>query len=332
MSKEVKSDYYTYGLANPLKLSKESYIGGKSLYEYEYFYIGYSGDEKRLDSHLACYDSDKNINKKDIIREIQKAGLDVKFIKIIENVNKQTAISKEIEMISYYGREDLGLGPLANRTNGGDGGCSNDPRKRIDLTGQQFGRLTVLKFAEMDKGRNSKWLCECECGNEKIVYMSGLRTGDSQSCGCLMKERVRKAVTIHGMTGSAVHNAWNFIKKSCYNINDKEYEKYGAKGIKLCERWKDSFENFYEDMGDRPSDTYILGRINTKDNFEPSNCKWMTRIEKNNNRKNNTWLQIENESKTTSEWARISGTNYNTIKSRLRIGWSHKEAVYGKER
>lgn len=130
-NQKEKSDYYTYGLANPLKLSKESYIGGISLYEYEFFYIGYTGREERLDEHLACKKSDKNIDKKNIIREIQEAGEKVIVVKFVEGVVKWTAISKEIEQIAYYGREDLGLGPLTNRTNGGDGTADGEDHQNF---------------------------------------------------------------------------------------------------------------------------------------------------------------------------------------------------------
>ena len=117
---EEKSDYYVYGLANPLKPSKESYIGGKSLHEYEFFYFGFSGREERLDEHLGCYAADKNYHKKNTIKKIQRNDEEVIFVKMLENVNKQTAVDEEIEMIAYYGRADKGLGPLANMTDGGE--------------------------------------------------------------------------------------------------------------------------------------------------------------------------------------------------------------------
>ncbi|MCK4500680.1 hypothetical protein KAU11_09280 [Candidatus Babeliales bacterium] len=255
-----KSDYYVYGLVNPLKSSKESYIGGDSLYEYEYFYFGYSGDEKRLDQHLKGKKSDKNYHKKNTIKKIERNGKKVILKKIIENVDKQTAKNKEIEMIAYYGRCDLGLGPLTNMTDGGDGG--NTSNKRIDLTGKKFGRLLVLEFKERTKHRKLKWLCRCDCGTEKIIDGSHMKSGKIKSCGCQQRENIKKACTKHNKSNSKIFHTWWYIFKT-YNEKNK-----------VCDRWT-TFKNFYEDMGDRPSDNHRLKRLDGNGNFEPSNCKWI---------------------------------------------------------
>lgn len=134
MINSKENQFYTYGLADPRKLSKESYVGGISLHDYEFFYFGYSGREERIDEHLACKKSDKNMEKKNIIKEIQSAGKEVIIVKIIENVDEYTAIKKEIERIAYYGRADLDLGPLTNKTNGGDGGCIVTPLMRDKIS------------------------------------------------------------------------------------------------------------------------------------------------------------------------------------------------------
>ena len=123
--------YHVYVLINPLKPSKESYIGGASLYNIEPFYFGYTYREERLDEHLDCRKTDKNKHKKNTIKKIRRNGLEPIFIKILETIDEQTAKNKEIEMIAYYGRADKGLGPLTNMTDGGDGGdtISNHPNK-----------------------------------------------------------------------------------------------------------------------------------------------------------------------------------------------------------
>ena len=267
-----KSDYYTYGLANPLKSSKDSYIGGNSLYEYEYFYFGYSGDEKRLDHHLKCRKSDKNYHKKDTIKKIRKNDSEPIFIKILENVNKQTAIDKEIEMIAYYGRDDLDLGPLTNKTNGGDGGAT---RTREDLTNQKFNRWTVIKFIGVTKNRQSNWLCKCVCGIKKEILSHNLKNGKSKSCGCLREESTAKKMTTHGKSYTPEYRILGTIKWKCYNENSPYYKDY--EGIIICERWLESFENFYGDMGERPSDKHILSRKDKNGNFEPNNCEWKAR-------------------------------------------------------
>ena len=254
---EEKSDYYVYGLANPLKPTKKSYVGGVSLHEYEYFYFGFSGDEKRLDQHLKCSDTDKNYHKKNTIRKIQRNNLEVIFVKILIDADKQTAIDKEIEMIAYYGRKNKGLGPLTNMTDGGEGGGHNI----INITGQKFNMLTVLKHV-----KGNKWLCRCDCGTEKVMRNSDFKSGKSKSCGCQHGT--------HGKTKTPEYKLWGNMKNWCYNTSHNSYSYYGGRGIKVCESWKESFENFYEDMGDRPTDKHILRRKDTKDNFEPNNCEW----------------------------------------------------------
>ena len=324
-STETKSEYYTYGLANSLKLSKENYVGGVALHEYEFFYFGFSGREERLDEHLACLKSDTNQSKKDIIKEIQEAGGEVIFVKILENVDKQTAIDKEIEQIAYHGRADLGLGPLTNRTNGGESGESGP---KNDLTGQKFGRLTVISFSHMDISI-SKWLCKCECGTERILIGSSLKNGTTKSCGCLRKERITSSLTIHDKSRTSIHNLWVAMRQKCDNKNNKYYVDNGGRGIKVCDRWH-IFENFYEDMGDKPTDIHMLSRLDNNGDFSSDNCKWISLEEHVKNRKNRRELNFDSKIHSIAEWSIISGTRPTTIQARLKRGWSHEEAVFGK--
>ena len=148
MSKRKNPErYFVYGLANPLKLSKEKYIGGPSLYEFEFFYIGYTGTNRRLGQHLSCSKSDGNEQKKKLIKEIENAGEEVIFVKILENVAEYIAIKKEIEQIAYYGRFDKGLGPLTNMTDGGEGGNGGHGRNIIEfLQRSQDGLIIIGKM------------------------------------------------------------------------------------------------------------------------------------------------------------------------------------------
>ena len=312
LNQEVKSDYYTYGLANPLKSSKENYIGGDSLHEYEFFYFGYSGREERLDEHLKCYNSDKNYHKKNTIRKIQRNGEEVIFVKILENVDEQPAIDKEIEMIAYYGRSDKGLGPLTNLTDGGEG----NKRGRENLTGRKFGRLLVIEFKRLRNENIPEWVCLCECGNEKVIRSSSLKNGSTKSCGCLQKEIMREMKTRHPLLDTTIYNTWKNMLQKHNN--------------KICDRWLESFDNFYEDMGDRISDKYMLSRINKNGIYEASNCKWMTREDCHNNRKNTIHLTVNNKTHSLKEWSNISGTNYCTMKDRYRKGWKPEEIICGK--
>ncbi len=155
----------------------------------------------------------------------------------------------------------------------------------IDLTGQKFGRLTVLDKAESNNG--AQWRCSCACGNEKIVSGCHLRRGDIKSCGCWQAEhcaRVGRNRFKHGASlnhRSRAYVSWQAMKSRCLNPNVAGFQAYyGGRGITVCDRWRGprGFENFLADLGDRPEGT-TLGRFGDEGNYEPRNCKWMTGTE-----------------------------------------------------
>lgn len=158
---------------------------------------------------------------------------------------------------------------------------------RFDLTGQKFGRLTVLKFSHTDGHRFSS--CLCDCGETKTVRNSGLLSGNTRSCGCLQLEiaaaNIKKLKTTHGMTETVEYYTWGSMKDRCYNKKNKAFRYYGGRGIKVCKRWISSFENFFADMGLRPSPKHSIDRINNNENYSPKNCKWSTMTEQVSNRR-----------------------------------------------
>lgn len=160
----------------------------------------------------------------------------------------------------------------------------------IDLTDTRFGRLIVVckNTTIQDKLSYQRWDCVCDCGKEFHALRCNLRSGDTTSCGCYRREATSAFAKVssrkHGYKGTKTYRAWSAMKTRCLNVNGQDYPQYGARGIKICDRWKDSFMNFLEDMGEAPPDRSI-DRINNDGNYEPGNCRWATLSEQNLNRR-----------------------------------------------
>lgn len=155
----------------------------------------------------------------------------------------------------------------------------------IDLTGQKFGRLTVIKRGE-NIDNHAGWICQCECGN--IVNVNGkyLREGKTTSCGCYHNELLRERSLTHGKTHTRLYRIWANIISRCCNSNVDCYEYYGGRGISICDEWKNNFENFYEwSINNGYNEQLTIDRINNDGNYEPSNCRWVTMKEQCKNRR-----------------------------------------------
>lgn len=161
--------------------------------------------------------------------------------------------------------------------------------RALQLTGQVFGRLTVLYRDGLLKGQ-SAWVCQCECGERICVPASYLRTGDTKSCGCLQQEHRKTASVVHGHTSggvsSSTRNSWRAMHERCRLPSHPQYKNYGGRGISVCERWKD-FSNFLADMDERPPGL-TLDRIDVNGNYEASNCRWADRATQMANRRPRT--------------------------------------------
>lgn len=160
-----------------------------------------------------------------------------------------------------------------------------------DITGQKFGKLTAKEYMFTDKGKSSTWLCECECGNTIPVVLVSLRNGNTQSCGCLRLENLRKKVSTHRKTHSSEYYAWSNMIQRCTNPKNPEYKNYGNRGIFVCDKWRNSFQSFLEDVGEKPKKSYSLDRINNQDGYYKENCRWTDSYTQANNqrdRKNET--------------------------------------------
>lgn len=207
------------------------------------------------------------------------------------------------------------------------------PKRIGDLTGQKFGRLTVVRFYGQDKYKKFTWMCECDCGNTSIVSGSELINGRILSCGCLRKERIIEAKTTHGMSHSEVYAEYRNMKNRCYNEQAHNYKYYGGRGIKMCDRWRDDIREFYNDVSSLPNfreKGYTLDRINNDGNYEPGNVRWATASEQMINRRPVTRTLIYEyggKMRTLKEISNIIGISYKTLSYRIRdLGWDPETA------
>lgn len=197
-----------------------------------------------------------------------------------------------------------------------------------DLTNKRVSRLLVIRrYPENNKFGQVQWECLCECGNITIVGTSQLRPNRTTSCGCFQKEAVRNASLTHGMSSSAEYRTWNKIRERCYNERDKRYSDYGGRGITMCEEWRNSFEAFYRDMGKRPSSSHSIDRKDNNKGYDKENCRWATRIEQANNKRNNAIYELNGKVKTLAGWCRELHLNYDFVQQRLSRGWSFEKAI-----
>lgn len=194
-----------------------------------------------------------------------------------------------------------------------------------DLTGQHFFMLTVLERAGSNKRRRATWLCQCECGNEKIIDGDSLIQGKTKSCGCYQPQAVRKYnvenKTTHGKRYTRIYKEWASMKNRCYGKRD--YKNYRSRGIVVCDEWKNDFMAFYSwAMSHGYADNLTLDRKDVNGNYCPENCRWATPKEQANNKRNSHYLTHDGETHTIAEWAEIKGINYQTLYSRLTTkGW-----------
>lgn len=211
--------------------------------------------------------------------------------------------------------------------------------KFVDLSGLKFGRWRVMSISGRDNQGKLMYNCICDCGTEKTISRASLKSGLSTSCGCYVKEAASKRFTKHGGTKNggiiSEYQAWSDMKQRCYNPKHKSWGNYGGRGIKVCDRWLNSFEDFFSDMGRKPSPKHSLDRYPNNDgNYEPANCRWGTDEQQRLNTRGKVRLVLNGENTYLGKFASFLNVNAETLMYHLKKGKSPDEilAYYNKKR
>lgn len=214
-------------------------------------------------------------------------------------------------------------------------------RVKIIMTGR-YGRWTVIGEAPMkNHSGQTMWLCRCDCGTKRYVSGPSLRGGcnrrATQSCGCYRTERTRERSIKHGRSNCSTrgaydrtYSAWMAMLGRCRQKKSRSYERYGGRGINVCERWQgdDGFVNFLADMGDAPLGMSLDRHPDVNGNYEPGNCRWATIQEQNRNRRTNHFLTYNGERRCLAEWAEILNVPYHVIQTRATVlGWPAEKII-----
>lgn len=200
-----------------------------------------------------------------------------------------------------------------------------------DITEQVFNDLLILGFAGYSATPSDHpkllWFVECHCGNVFVAIGSNIKNGNTKSCGCIGRQRMTLLRQSHALSYSREHRIWSGIKTRCYNSRSRNYVRYGGRGIRMCERWRHSFEHFFADMGEAPSAVHSIERRNNNGDYTPENCYWGTRLIQSNNRRNNVFLTFGNKTQSIADWARETGLSYATLQQRIYKEWDVADAL-----
>lgn len=194
-------------------------------------------------------------------------------------------------------------------------------RPVVDLVGRVFGRLTVERLDHVSR-EGAKWQCSCSCGNKTVVTGNALRKGTCTSCGCLRSELGRARATTHGQTGTHAYTVWRGMRERCGLSSHKSFEAYGGRGIRVCDRWENSFETFLSDMGQPPSARHSIERVMVDGNYEPGNCIWATPAQQARNRRTSVFYEFHGKQLVIKDLAVASGVPEQTLYNRFRRGLS----------
>ena len=207
------------------------------------------------------------------------------------------------------------------------------PKNYKSLIGKRFKALTIIEFSHYANDYQTHWLCKCDCGVVKSMNLVNLKSDRVKSCGCLKTERIKKLMTTHNKSNHPLYTVWKGMKARCYNPKEKYYYNYGGRGVRVCDSWLNDFSAFYEwainngwqkglELDKDINDTSGLLV------YSPATCKFVTKLDNANKKRNNKIIEIDGVSKTVTEWALSLGVSRNMVNDRLKAGWDNKRAVF----
>lgn len=197
---------------------------------------------------------------------------------------------------------------------------------KIDITGQRFGKLVARESLGFKNGK-TRWLCDCDCGNQHSADLTHLRSGHIPSCGCLRKKKFIERNTTHGYGNTKIHQAWLDMHSRCYKSNHKSFHNYGGRGITVSDDWH-GFEHFLRDMESGCKKGLTLDRIDNNKGYSKENCRWITHKENCRNKRTNILFELDGELRTLREWAEIFKINASTLYGRVvRRGYSLRASL-----
>lgn len=208
--------------------------------------------------------------------------------------------------------------------------------RAIDITNMRFGRLVAKSFEYSDENNVHFWRCLCDCGNEIVVRKKDLHSGNTKSCGCYKNDICKQVNTTHGMGDTKIYRIWRGLKSRCYCNSQNSYKNYGARGITVCDGWKNSFESFYqwaiengyrEEVVGKRQNNITIERIDNSKGYFPENCRWATAVEQANNRRTNTILYLNGEPDTIANWSRRLQMPYHYIQNWRKRGKTFEDIV-----
>lgn len=198
-------------------------------------------------------------------------------------------------------------------------------------TNARFSRLTVLGYVERNHENRRQVKCRCDCGKIFVTLEKSIKSQRTKSCGCFHLETVRTKAITHGHKAgrhvSSEYATWQCMKNRCLNPKAQGYKNYGGRGIKVCERWLNSFQNFISDMGLKPSTKHTIDRKNNNENYTPKNCRWATKFEQCNNTRKNVRLTLGGITDTISNWSKRLGVPATALYMRHNRGWSDRRIL-----